>query len=325
MTSPETIRQTSMRVWLTGEDLPPTPSRRPVPTAGDNQLLVRVRTAAVNNGDLKGSGDELVAGFEFSGDVVGVGMGVDASLLGARVLGIAEGAFAEYVVAHHRHIVRAPGNLSDVEAAATPTAFTTEYGAAIAAKIQEGSTVLVTAASSSLGLIAIQVARELGSRRVIATTRSEDKASVLKDVGADTVLVTDNGGIDQATLDVTEGQGVDVVLDHIGGDSLDTVIAATREGGTVVSVGRLGGGTATLDLFALARRHVFLRSVSYGLTPPDVLGELFDGFTEVLEPAVRSGRIRPVVGAVFGFDEVGDALRTLGEGRTAGKIVITIP
>lgn len=314
-----------MRAWMTGADVTLQDAAQPVPVPAVDQVLVHVRAAALNNGDLNGSGAEHIAGFEFSGEVVAVGSGVDTATAGGRVFGIAEGALAEYVVAHHRHVLPTPAELTDVEAAATPTAYTTELGAALTGPISAGATVLVTAASSSIGLVAVQVAKELGASRVLATTRSRDKVAALEAVGADTVLVTDNDGISAATLDATDGTGADVVLDHIGGDALDSVVAAAKDGGTVISVGRLGGGTGTVDLFALARRHVLLRSVSYGLTPPAVLGDLFDGVAETLIPAITAGRIRPVVGAIHPFEAAPAALEEFRAGKTVGKTVITVP
>jgi NADPH2:quinone reductase len=314
----------SMQAWTSAEGVPLQRATLPIPVPQDEQLLIRVRAAALNNGDLTAAGEEHVAGFEFAGEVVAVGATAPADLLGRRVFGIAEGTLAEYVVAHHRHVLVTPDALSDIDAAATPTAFTTEFGAAETAAIGEGSTVLVTGGSSALGLVAVQVAKERGARRVLATTRSEDKIRALADAGADAVLLTANDGIAAAALEATDGVGTDVVLDHLGGDALDSAVAAARDGGTVVSVGRLAGGTGALDLFALARRHVLLRSVSYGLTPPEVLGDLLDGLARTLLPAIVAGRVRPVVVAAYDFERAPDALEHLRTGRSAGKIVVTL-
>ena len=324
MTARGTDGSGSMRVWVSGDGVALARSERPVPEMTGDGVMVRVHAAALNNGDLHPSGEEHVAGFEFSGEVLRVGDHADISLLGKRVCGIAEGTLADYVVADRRHLLLAPTNLSDAEAAATPTAFTTELGAAWTAGIGSGSSVLVTAGSSSLGLVAIQVARELGAARVIATTRTGGKAAAMRDAGADSVLVAENERLAEVVLDATDGRGVDFVLDHLGGDALDSVIASTADGGTVVSVGRLAGGRGSVDLFALARRHVQLRSVSYGLTPPEVLGTLFDGFDQVLLSGVLAGRVRPIVGASFAFDDADQALETLRAGSTVGKIVVMV-
>lgn len=315
----------TMSAWVTGESTVLARSELPLPQANRDEVIIQVRAAALNNGDLTASGEDHIAGFEFMGDVTSVGDGVDSPLVGERVLGITGGALAEYAVAHKRHVIRVPESLSDAEAAATATAFTTEYGAVSTASVLPGATVLVTAGSSSLGLVAIQVASELGAAQVLATTRSADKVAALEAVGAKALLVTDEDSIRREVHAETDGRGVDVVLDHIGGSALDSVIASAKDGGTVISVGRLGGGTGTVDLFALARRHVLLRSVSYGLTPPEVLGELFDGLAEALVPGLQARRIRPIVGATFGFDRADEALEALRAGRTAGKIVVTIP
>jgi NADPH:quinone reductase-like Zn-dependent oxidoreductase len=113
-----------------------------------------------------------------------------------------------------------------------------------------------------------------------------------------------------------------VALDHVGGDALADAVEAACDGGDVVSVGRLGGARGSLDLLTLARRHVTLRSVSYGLTPPSVLGDLFDGLTSAVLPAVADGRIRAVIDRPYAFDDAHSALERLASGQALGKVVL---
>lgn len=121
-----------------------------------------------------------IAGYEFSGEVAAVGPGVDAGFLGRRVAGTTPGAFAEYVVVHHRHVMTMPGKLSFEDAAALPSALLTEYGALSLAGVGPGDSVLVTAASSAIGLVGVQLAKLLGAAPVIATTRSAHKRELLE-------------------------------------------------------------------------------------------------------------------------------------------------
>ena len=115
-----------------------------------------------------------------------------------------------------------------------------------------------------------------------------------------------------------------MILDHVGGDGLADAIEAACEGGNVISVGRLGGPTATIDLFGLARRHVRLRSVSYGLTPPSVLGDLFDALAPVVLSALGDGRIRAVVDRSYAFDRADAAIERLASGNAEGKVVLEL-
>ena len=313
----------TMRAYVSGAGTPLTLTDQPVPTPGPDDVLVRTRAVALNNADLTPSGEDHIVGFEFAGEVVEVGSGVAADLRGARVMGIAEGAFAEVVVAHHRHVIRLPEGLSFDAAATLPTALTTEYGALSLGRMGPETSVLITAATSGIGLLGVQIAKTLGAT-VVATTRSPDKSGLLERVGADAVVVTSREGLVAGTKDATGGEGASLVLDHVGGDGLADAIEAARDGGEVISVGRLGGARASIDLFCLARSHVTLRSVSYGLTPPAVLGDLVDALAPVVLPAVADGRIRAVVDRAYAFGDAHAALERLASGEAEGKVVLVL-
>jgi NADPH2:quinone reductase len=205
-----------MRAHVSAEAAPLTLTDRPVPTPGRDEALVRTRAASLDNAALTASGEEHIAGFEFAGEVLEVGADAPAHLRGAHVMGIAAGAFAEVVVAHHRHVVVMPEVLSFDEAATLPTALTTEHGALALGRVGPATSVLITAATSGLGLIGIQV----------AVTSRDDLAA--------------------GTKDATGGEGAQVVLDHVGGDDLADAIQAACDGGEVISVGRLGGARGAL-------------------------------------------------------------------------------
>ena len=204
-------------------------------------------------------------------------------------MGIAAGALAEILVAHHRHVVVMPEALSYDQAATLPTALATEHGALPLGGVGPATSVLITAASSGIGVNGVQLAALLGAATVVASTRSPQKSSLLEQLGANAVVVTSRKDLAAGTKEVTGGDGARVALDHVGGDALADAVEAACDGGDVVSVGRLGGARGSLDLLTLARRHVTLRSVSYGLTPPSVLGDLFDGLTSAVLPAVADG------------------------------------
>ena len=296
---------------------------RPEPEAGADQVLVRTRAVSLNNADGTIGDGDAIAGFEFAGVVEAVGPGSDDALVGRRVFGLAPGAFAERVVAHRRHVLEIPEPLDFDEASPLITAVTTEYGALRRAGVRHGSTVLLTAATSGIALVGAQVARVLGAGTVIGTTRSRERAEVLDAVGVDHVVVTGEEDLQERVLALTAGAGADVVLDHVGGPMLRAAVEAARVGGAVVSVGRLAGPTAELDLFRLAARQVVLQSVSYGLNPPEVLGALADGVRTDVLPAVADGRVRAVVDSSFAFADAASALDRL-RGGTAGKIVLTL-
>lgn len=314
-----------MNVLLTGNNLALRAGERPVPVPGSDQLLVRTRALALNNADLAHGGDERIAGYEFSGEVIGVGSGVDAGLVGARVAGTTPAAFAQYVVVHHRHVITIPESVSFEDAASLPTALLTESGALSVAGVGAGDSVLITAAASGIGLIGVQLARLMGAAPVIATTRSAHKRALLERIGADTAITTGEQDLVAAVLEATAGQGVSAVLDHVAGEMIAAVVPATRLGGKIISVGRLGGSEATVDLYALAARQATLQSVSYGFTPPETIGDLLAALESRVLPALADGRIKAVVDTVLPFADAASAVERLGSGQALGKIVLRMP
>jgi NADPH2:quinone reductase len=309
--------------------------QRPVPEPGPGQILVRARAVAVNNADLgaleaafepdNGPGEEYVAGYEFAGEIAAVGAGVSGLRVGERVFGTQPASFAQYVVSDARHVLRTPAGLDDVQAAALPTGLLTEHGFLALAGFREGQTVLITGATSSIGLIGVQVARVVGAGQVLATTRSVGRRGLLERVGAQVVIVTGEQDLTETVLEVTGGAGVDVVLDHVGGSTLAGAVPATRIDGHLVSIGRLGEAEAPLDLAALSSRQLTLHGVSFRFDRPVQLGEAMSALEQVVLPAVADGRIRAVVDGVSDFGQTGQVVERLRSGRVDGKTVLAVP
>lgn len=218
-----------------------------------------------------------------------------------------------------------PESLDFADAAPLTTALLTEYGALRRAGLRQDDTVLITAATSGIALVGAQVAKVLGAATVIGTTRNAASEALLRGVGIDHVLIdgTDSD-IGVLTRALTGGDGADLVLDYIGGGSIRTAISAARSGGSVVSVGRLAGSTAELDLFELAAQRVTLRSVSYGFNPPRVIGDLLAGVKADVLDAVAVKRVRAIVDSEFAFADAAQAFDRLRNGGTRGKIVLHV-
>ena len=144
---------------------------------------------------------------------------VDTATVGQRVMGTAPANFAQYVPADHHHVLPTPDGLDFTEACALPTGLLTEHGALTTGGYQPGQSLLITGATSSIGLIGVQIARAPGASPIVATTRSAGKHNLLKQAGADTIVVTSEQDLTQAVLDATAGEGVDLALDHIGGQT----------------------------------------------------------------------------------------------------------
>ncbi|MEU2728511.1 zinc-binding alcohol dehydrogenase family protein [Streptomyces griseoviridis] len=327
---------TATMTALFGGTAPQWQARRvPVPEPGPGQVLVRARAASLNNADVQrldtsfdpatGGSTEYLAGYEFAGDIAATGPGVRNVRIGDRVMGTTQGAFAQYVLADHRHVMPIPENLGHDYASALPTGLLTEHGALTRARFEAGQSVLVTGAASSIGLIGVQLAKALGASLVLATTRSKDKEALLKKAGADTVVVTNHQDLTRATLDATGGDGVDVVLDHVGGQTFAACLPATRVDGHLVNIGRLDRAESTIDLDALSYRHLHVRGVSFGFSRPEALGQVVAAATDEAMPAVADGRVRPVVDSVHPFDRAHEAADRMRGHRAHGKIILTVP
>ncbi|KJF24377.1 alcohol dehydrogenase [Rhodococcus sp. ACPA4] len=305
----------------------------PVPEPGPGQVLVRTHAVALNNADPQmlaefdtpGSDNAYVAGYEFAGDIAALGPGTHNLTVGDRVMGTAPSSFAQFVLADYRHVIAMPDNLEYNETTALPTALLTEHGALMLAGYTPGQTVLITAATSGIGLLGVQIAKALGAAAVIGTTRSADKEDVLIKAGADTVVVTTNRNLTDAVLEATEGRGVDVVLDHAGGQTLAACLPATRDGGHLVNIGRLDAAQSTIDLDALSYRHLHLHGASFGFGRAEELGNVIAALADEVMPAVADGRIRPVIDSIYPFAEAADAAHRMRSGNTVGKIVMPMP
>ncbi|WP_375484992.1 zinc-binding alcohol dehydrogenase family protein [uncultured Jatrophihabitans sp.] len=313
----------------------------PVPAPHATQVLVRARAVALNNADLDslssatstgdapqgdGSAEDTNAtpvGYEFAGEIVAVGEQVTGVSIGDRVMGTTPGSFAQYVPVDHRHVIPVPDGVSDTDACALPTGLLTEHGALVLAGFRSGQSVLVSGASSGIGLLGVQIARALGASPVIATTREAAKTDLLRGLGA-THVVTSSGELVAAVLEATSRDGVDVVLDHVGGAALAGCLPATRTGGTLVSIGRLSGDESSIDLARLESGQLTLRGVSFGFTPPEQIGDVLAGLTHDVLPALADGRISAVVDTVLDFDDSAAALGAL-RGHRTGKVVLRVP
>ncbi|MFJ8108339.1 zinc-binding dehydrogenase [Streptomyces sp. NPDC096132] len=304
-----------------------------VPTPGPGQVLVRVGAAALNRADLymlqgtynpnAKTSDLFTAGFELAGEVTALGEGVENVVVGERVIGVTLGAFAPWALVDHRHLVAVPGTLEWTEAAALPVGLATEYDALVTqAGFTAGQSVLVVGATSGIGLLAVQLAKALGASQVIATTTSDSKADILKSVGADLVVDTRAESLGEAVRAATGDAGVDIVLDHVGGQLFAETFQATRVGGTIVNIGRLAGAESTVDLDQLAFRRLRVLGTTFSVRTPEEIADVCAALVPEVVPAVADGRVRAVVDRVFAFEEAKAAADHMRSDEAVGKIVL---
>ncbi|WP_063721737.1 zinc-binding dehydrogenase [Nocardia vinacea] len=297
-------------------------------------IRIQVMAAGLNRADLYAldgtytansqQAGEYTAGMEVAG-VVEISSPLAPHLsAGTRVMGITIGAFADYALCDPRLVVPIPEILSFEEAATLPVGLITEYDALVSqAGFIEGKSVLIVGGTSSIGLIGIQLAKALGASTVIATTTSEDKRSALTAAGADVTVNTSAEHLSTAVSAATNGDGVDITLDHVGGELFADLPAATAVGGTIVSIGRLAGAATSLDLDTIAFRRQRLLGTTFSIRTRSELAEVVAALQPRALPAVADGRLTPRLDAVYSPDQADRAAQRLRENAAVGKIVLS--
>jgi len=321
-----------------------TVAERPTPEPAAGQVLLRMRAASLNYRDLLTALGKynprqtlpLVPCSDGVGEVVALGNGVTRCQLGERVVpifsqrwiygtpnkervratlgGPLDGTLAEFMVLPEAGLVRAPAHLSDEETATLPCAGVTAWNALVTqASIGPGSTVLVLG-TGGVALFALQFARLLGARAIV-TSSSDPKLARARDLGAwKTINYVSTPAWGKEVLGLTDGTGVDLVVESGGAGTLGQSMAAARFGGQISLFGNLAGGTAELNIIPLLMKNVRLQGILVGHR------ESF----EAMNDAVAAHELRPVVDRVYPFEESRQALQALGRGEHFGKICIRI-
>ena len=313
--------------------------QRPVVPTG--QILVRVRASSINRAEFrrlhnlrtqpgKPAPEARVGGGDAAGEIVELGSGVTGFKLGDRAMGRCAGGFAEYALVDAREAMPVPERLSWEEAACIPVVFVVVHDALFASgQLRKGETVLVTAAPSGVGVTTLVLAKYLGAR-VIGTSRSAEKLERLKRHGLDVGIVTDSAGFGAAIAAIIGKNGigengVDMVVDNIGGDVLAPSIAALAVGGRFVTIGRMSGVlTGELDVDRLAERRLRLYGVSNRLRTAAQRAESMRRFVADLMPALGDGRIRPIIDRCFALDDLAAAQAHVEADRHVGKVVMQV-
>jgi NADPH:quinone reductase len=308
--------------------------QRPVPPPG--HVLLRVRAASINRAEFRRlhnlrpvpgqpAPEARVGGGDAAGEIAELGAGVTGFKLGDRAMGRCAGGFAEYALVDARELMPAPPALSWEEAACVPIVFVVVHDALfISGELQRGETLLVTAAPSGVGTAALLLAKHLGAR-VIGTSRSQAKLDRLKDHGLDVGVATGSDGFGAATAPHIGENGVDMVVDNIGGDVLAPCIAALGVGGRYVTIGRMSGVTiGDLDVDRLAERRLHLYGVSNRLRTPAQRAESTRRFVADLLPALGDGAIRPIIDRSFPIEQLATAQTHVEADRHIGKVVIKL-
>jgi len=266
-------------------------------------------------------------GYEAVGVVTAVGPGVDSSLVGQKFGTIPGYSMNTYPVLAEKAVVPAsalaalPPALSSVEGAAVWMQYCTAYGALVPlGHVGTGDFVLITAASSSVGLAAIQIARAEGAT-AIATTRTSAKKQQLLDLGADYVIATQEEDLPARVAEITGGKGARVIFDPVGGDYVSTLMQAAATEGTIYLYGGLSGQPTPYPMSGFMKA-VALTGYTFGVLRDSP--ERWEAMKSYIYGHLADGTFKPKVDRVFPLAEAADAYRYLESNAQVGKIVITV-
>ena len=328
------IAETMTTIAIDGKGGPEVlvPREMAVPSPAEGQVLLRVQAAGVNRPDVMQRsglyppppGAPDTPGLEVAGTVVAVGDGVDPELLGTRKCAlVAGGGYAQYCLASADHCLPVPDGMSMEEAAALPeTLFTVwsnvfEHGMA-----DEGEWLLVHGGTSGIGTMAIKLANLFGVT-IIVTCGSDEKCDAARAMGAHHAINYKDSDFVEEVSRITDGRGVDVVLDMISGDYVARNIACMAEDARHVTIAVQGGVKAEIPMHKVLTQRLTLTGSTLRPRSDDFKAALADEIRREVWPFVASGQLRPEIDSTYPLDRAADAHRRMDEDHV-GKIVLEV-
>src|SRR5271170_5755621 len=306
----------------------------PKPSPKGTQVLVKVNACGLNRADLgmtKGhahgaaGGVGTVLGMEWAGEVAELGPEAKGVKVGDKIMGSGGAAFAEYTLADHGRLFRAPSNMNFDEAATLPVALATMHNAVVTnGALQPGQSVLIQGASSGVGLMAMQIAKYKGAKIVIGSSTDPIRRGRLKEFGADLAVDSSDPGWVDEVLKATDGEGVDLIVDQVSGNLASQHLKATKIKGRIVNVGRLGGTHADFNFDLHAARRINYIGVTFRTRSIEEIRDIFKQVKQDIWPAVESRQLQLPIDKVFAFDDIGKAFEHMEANKHLGKIVVTL-
>lgn len=309
------------------------PVERPVPAPGPGEVLIKVAAAGVNRPDVlqrRGMyppppGAPSVPGLEVAGNIVAVGDGVDAAVIGSRVCAlVGGGGYAQYCVAPVGQCLPVPDSLSMEEAAAMPeTLFTVWTNVFERGYATEGETILIHGGTSGIGTMAISLCKLFGLT-VIVTCGSDDKCAAAQSLGADHAINYNAADFVDEVTKITGGQGVQLILDMVGGDYVPRNLQCLAEDGRHVTIAVQRGVKAEINIAAVMVRRLMLTGSTLRARSVEFKSLVADELRRTVWPLVEDGELRPVMDRTFPLAEVAAAHARMEAGEHVGKIVLVV-
>jgi putative PIG3 family NAD(P)H quinone oxidoreductase len=308
----------------------------PAPQPGPDEVLVQVRSTALNRADLlqrqgryaapPGAPQEI-PGLEFAGEVAELGANAQRRRKGDRVMGIVGGgAHAEFVTTHQDALVTVPPNVDWTTSGAVPEVFITAHDALKQAGFIAGDNVLIHAVGSGVGLAATQLVKAWGGR-AFGTSRTPDKIERAKAFGLEAGFAVPEPssltGLAGFARNVTGGGGFEIVLDLNGGPYFAASLEAMAMRGRIVLIGGVAGGKTEIDLYQILGKRLHVIGTVLRARSLQEKIAITKTFGQEVVPLLANGSIQPVIDSVFPLEQIADAHRRLESNETFGKVVLT--
>ena len=305
---------------------------RPVPKPAAGEVLIRVHAAGVNGADLRERegkypvppGAPDIMGLEVSGEIVAVGEGCSRFQSGDQVCALLiGGGYAEYALAPEGQCMMVPQTVSLTDAAGLPEVFCTVWTNMMdRCGLQGSESVLIQGGTSGIGHAAISLARACGAT-VFATARTEEKCAAMRRFGAHHPINYSHQDFAEVCRTETDGRGVDVIIDIIGGDYLSKEVELLAHGGRLMIINLRGGKVAEVDFGQVHAKHLTITGAR--LRPRSIAekSEICRSLEDQVWPLFAQGKITPETCAVFRFAEVAEAHRLMESSQHIGKIILT--
>ncbi|MFL9881256.1 NAD(P)H-quinone oxidoreductase [Herbaspirillum rhizosphaerae] len=306
---------------------------RPLPQLKSGEILIKVHAAGVNRPDVfqrQGNypvppGASDLPGLEVAGEIVDGELGDSGFRKGDLVCALVQGGgYAEYCAAPLAQCLPVPAGLTVLQAAALPETFFTVWSNVFErARLSPGETLLVQGGSSGIGVTAIQIATALG-HRVFATAGSDDKCRACEELGAELGINYRTEDFEGVVKAATEGRGVDVILDMVGGDYLPREIKTLADDGRLVVIALLGGAKGQLDLSQILRRRLTVTGSTLRPRPVEFKAYIAAQLKERVWPLLASGKVKPVIYQTFPLEQAAQAHALMESSAHVGKIMLTV-
>ncbi|MBK8188655.1 MAG: NAD(P)H-quinone oxidoreductase [Cellvibrio sp.] len=301
-----------------------------IPVPKEDEVLIRVHAAGVNRPDIlqreglypPPTDASPVLGLEVAGEVVVCGKQARSLQVGDKVCALVNGGgYAEYAVAPHSQCIPIPKNYSYEQAAAIPeTFFTVWHNLFQRAKLTAGKTLLIHSGASGIGTTAIQLASVFGAK-VYATASTPEKCEAISRLGAEAICYTDEDFV-AAIKKRTHGQGVNIILDVVGGDNVQKNFSVAALEGRIVNIAFLNGSKMNLDLMPLMLKRLTLTGSTLRSQSSSIKAKIADELLQHVWPLLNQEKIKPVIDSIYSLSDVVKAHQRMESNLHIGKIIL---